>query len=243
MRRNALVWLTAVGVAGVGLCVGAQPETGEPAPGAGDDGKIQVDPEYAKHGTVFFATDPMNRNVVTFTSEAPLEDIVGLSNDVDGYIVYDNNSPRRGLRGHLEVPVASLDTGIELRNEHLQSDLWLDADQYPKITFNIVGTQDVRRIKYTTSAQTYEMTLVGPLTCHGRTVRLVVPARVTFLRQTNETKTKMEGNLIAIRASFEVELDDLEITGPPGQDVIGTKVGETIKVDVSVFCTDKRPGW
>jgi len=45
-----------------------------------------------KNGMMFHIDDPMSRNSVTFKSTAPLEDIVGTSNEITGYIQF-NPSP------------------------------------------------------------------------------------------------------------------------------------------------------
>ena len=45
----------------------------------------------------------------------------------------------------------------------------------------------------------------------------------------------MPGDLLAARASFEVSLADFGIAGPKGMDLVGSKVGETIQIDVSVM--------
>ena len=90
-------------------------------------GKEMVNPCDTMMGTVFVVNDPAGRNKVTFRSKAPLEDIVGTSNQITGYLVFDPNNPQQGGRGELTVPVASINTGIPLRDEHLQSADWLDA--------------------------------------------------------------------------------------------------------------------
>ena len=86
-----------------------------------------------KDGTMFYLDDPMNRNSITFKSEAPLEDIVGTSNKITGYIAFDPMAPKKGGHGEISVPISSLNTGIPLRDEHLRSADWLNADAYPDI--------------------------------------------------------------------------------------------------------------
>ena len=202
-------------------------------------GVIAVNPCHAKHGTVFYAADPMRRNTVTFTSKAPLEDIIGASNSISGYVTFDPQSPYVGVRGCFTVPVDSLDTGIPLRDEHLRSNSWLGAKGQANITFTIEGTKNVRLVKTSDAFQTYDMTLVGSLSLHKRDRQIEIPARVTFLKESRQTKLKMPGDLLAVRASFKVPLEDFGITGPAGMDLIGSKVGDTIAVDVSLFASSR----
>ena len=201
---------------------------------------VPVNPCHAKYGTVFHIADAMGRNQVTFTSQAPLEDIVGTTNQIVGYLVFDPDKPRRGVRGHVKVAVKSLNTGIPLRDEHLQSDMWLDAETSPDITFTIESTKDVYPTATTQAYQTYKMTLVGSFSIHGQTRQVQIPARITFLRESDKTRTKMPGNLLGVRAKFDVALADFGITGPAGMDLIGSKVGQTVGIEISAFASDTK---
>ncbi len=202
---------------------------------------VPVNPCHAKHGTVFYVADPMGRNQVTFMSEAPLEDIVGTTNQIIGYLVFDPDKPKNGVRGFFKVPVTGLDSGIPLRNEHLQSDMWLNAESYPDFTFTIESARRIKKTKSSKDYQTYEMTLIGPFTIHGQTQQMDIPARITFLRESDQTRMKLPGNLLGVRAEFEVALADFGITGPAGMDLIGSRVGQTVSLEISVFASDKKP--
>ncbi len=85
------------------------------------------------------------------------------------------------------------------------------------------------------------MKLSGPFTIHGQTQQMDIPARITFLRETEKTRTKLPGNLLGGRAEFEVALADFGITGPAGMDLIGSRVGATVSLAVSVFASDQKP--
>jgi len=192
-----------------------------------------VDPEYAGQGTVFIVNDPVKRNAVSFGSTAPLEDFIGTTNQVYGYIVFDPAHPDRGVKGEFRIPVKSLDTGIPLRNEHLQGKQWLDAAKYPDITLKFESATNVRLVKKGEGFQTYRMTLSGGLTMHGVTRRMTIPIRVTHLVESEKTRTRMPGDLLAGRAEFSVRLSNFKVKGMKG--VVGSKVGETIDLKVSVM--------
>lgn len=202
---------------------------------------IPVNPCHAKRGTVFYIADPMKRDTITFNSRAPLEDIVGQTHTATGYIVFDPRYPTMGMRASFRVPAQSLETGIPLRDEHLRGDGWLEADLYPAIAFTVQDTKDVFLVKESPAFRTYNMTLMGPFSLHGRTVPIKVPARVTFMKESEKTKMKMPGDLCAIRANFEIRLKTFGINGPPGMDLIGSKVGETIEIHVSLFASSEVP--
>ena len=198
-----------------------------------------VNPCHAKMGTVFYIADPMQRNTVTFKSEAPLEDIVGTTNQISGYVVMDPANPDQGGRGKIIVPVAGLNTGIPLRDEHLRGADWLDAENYPTIELQIDEVKDIEVVKESSSFTTYSMTLVGAFSLHGKTKKMRIPATVTFLPHSKRTESKLPGDLLAGRASFEVSLKDFGVKGFDG--AIGSKVGETIGLDVSFTATNDKP--
>ncbi len=199
-----------------------------------------VNPCHAKHGTVFYIADPMGRNTISFTSQAPLEDIIGTTNQIAGYVVFDPKNPIKGGRGQFNVSTASLKTGIPLRDEHLQSEDWLDAKKYPSISLQIEGVKDVKAVKETASYKTYELEFEGSFSLHGKTKRIKVPARMTYLPESEQTRQKMAGDLLAVRASFDVALTEFGIKGFEG--VVGSKVSDTITVDVSFMATNQKPG-
>ena len=198
-----------------------------------------VNPCHAKFGAVFYIADPMARNAVSFASRAPLEDIIGTTNQIVGYVVFDPTNPTKGVRGQLNVAVASLATGIPLRDEHLHGGEWLGAKCFPEISFRIENVKNVKVVNETGSSKTYEMLVIGAFSLHGKTKQVEVPARMTYLPESELTRQKMAGDLVAGRTSFNVALKDFGIKGFEG--VVGSKVSETISVEVSFIATNKKP--
>ncbi len=198
-----------------------------------------INPCHAKFGVVFYIADPMARNTISFTSRAPLEDIIGTTHQIAGYVVFDPKNPTKGGRGHFNVSTASLMTGIPLRDQHLRGKEWLDAEQYPVISLRIESVKGVKVVKETPSYKTYELNLVGSFSLHGKTKRIEIPARMTYLPESEQTRQKMPGDLLAGRAGFDVSLKEFGITGVEG--VVGSKVGETINVEVSFMASNKKP--
>ena len=214
--------------------IAASVATAQPNP-CGD--KMAMNPcNPCAKGTVHFhVDDPMNRNSVTFRSEAPLEDIVGTTTKITGYLAFDPMKPLKGGHGELTIPVASLNTGIPLRDEHLLSPDWLDAAGHPNITLHIKKLSNITPVKTTADFQTFDVTLVGDLMFHGKTSQVTVPGRLTYLKESERTRQKMPGDLLAARASFSIRLADFGVTGPKGSGLIGSKVGETIGIEVSLM--------
>jgi polyisoprenoid-binding protein YceI len=205
-----------------------------------DKGKIKVSPEHAKFGTIFYLDDPNSRNAASFTSEAPLESIVGTSSQVVGYVAFDPADPTKGGKGVVAVPVASINTGIPLRDEHMRSPGWLDAEKHPHIRFDIESAKEVKKIASKGGADTYDLVLVGTLHLHGKKKGMEIPARISYLKESEKTKAFAPGDLLRGTATFDIHLADFGITGPAGMNIIGSKVGETPSIQVHFTASSKE---
>ena len=95
--------------------------------------------------------------------------------------MFDPQNPDKGVRGRLRVPVASLDTGIPLRNEHMQSAMWLNAEKHPHIEMDITGASSVEKVKSTGDFATYELQVKGSVMLNGKSRNIEVPATLTYL--------------------------------------------------------------
>ncbi len=86
-----------------------------------------------------YQVDRTAENSVVFISDAPIEDFEGTTDRIDGYVLFDGDSldPQINLDSsevYFEVDLASLDTGIGLRNRHMREN-YLETDQYPYATY------------------------------------------------------------------------------------------------------------
>jgi polyisoprenoid-binding protein YceI len=171
------------------------------------------------------------RNQATFFSTTPLEDVTGISNAVSGKVSFDV-SDIKTLKGSISIPVASLDTGIELRNEHLVSANWMDAESYPNITFNIKSVSDVK----VEADNKLSAKVTGDFTAHGVTKEVVANATITYLVESEQTKQRAPGDLLGVQASFNVNLSDYDIENM----LIGQKVAEEVKIDISMVGSNAK---
>lgn len=79
--------------------------------------------------------------------------------------------------------------------------------------------------------------MIGSFSLHEKEKAMRVPAKVTYLPESELTKSKMPGDLLAGRASIRVSLEDSGIKGFDG--VVGSKVSETIDLEVSFTASSK----
>lgn len=208
-----------------------------PAAERADSGASLVIPaEHAEAGTVYHVL-PGKDAQVTFTSDAPLERIKGVSNQVVGYAVAGpSDNPAALQAGEFLLPIASLDTGIPLRDEHLQGKRWLEAESYPDISFVVTGTKNTQLEKDGDGFSTYSITLVGDMTIKGVTKEMEVPARLTFMSESDRTRVRARGDLLALRCEYEITLADFGVNGGG----MG-KVAETVTLDQALFFSTVRP--
>lgn len=178
----------------------------------------------------FNFSDKGGRNQASFFSTTPLEDIRGLSNDVKGTASF-NVSDIKTLKGKISVSTASIKTGIDLRDEHLRSADWLDAEKYPEITFTIKSVREVKQV----SDNQLQIKVVGDYTLKGVTKEITSDATLTYLDESEQTKMRAPGDLLGVKAVFNVKLSDFGVKNK----IVGQKVAENIEVSVNMVGSNK----
>jgi len=169
--------------------------------------------------------DQYGKNQVTFFSKTPLEDITGTASGIKGGVKFDVNN-FSSSSGKITVDVASMKTGIDMRDDHLRSAGWLDAEKYPEITFEIKKVSSVEK----SADNRLKGKLIGAYTMHGVTKDVTADFDVTYLDESEQTKMRAPGDLLGVRASFNVKLSDYGVSHM----VIGNKVADEIEVSVNV---------
>lgn len=161
---------------------------------------------------------------ITFDSQADIETIVGTTNKAKGTVKADLE---KGLGSvTLSVPVASLKTGIDLRDEHLRSDKWLDAAKFPDLTFASKKVEPVKDAKN-------KVKVTGEFTMHGVTKEMTVVVDWKELPAEAIKKSGFpEGRWLKFSTEFPVKLTDFGVNIPEG---VGPKVSETWNVKMTMF--------
>ena len=172
---------------------------------------------------------------IQFISDAPLETITGVSSHVTGNITVNPND-LAATRGTVAVQVASIRTGIDLRDEHLRADNWLNAQAHPNATFEIT------RVEGATRLQPNELTRVrihGRFSIHGVTHDIVANARVRLIPLNDELRAaRITGDVIRAQASFNVQLTDYNVSVPLP---VRLKVSNEIRVNVTIRAVAAAP--
>ena len=164
-----------------------------------------------------FQVDQSRDRLVRFTSRASIEEFDGVTDRIDGYVLLDGATLGPATGGddtefHLEVDLASLDTGIGLRNRHMR-DNYLEVAKFPYATFSghIVRTEE-------TASGDYRVTAVGGFTVHGVERPRELTCRVTPMSAAYH-----------VVCAFEVLLTDHQIEIPK---VMFLKLANEIRLEL-----------
>jgi polyisoprenoid-binding protein YceI len=174
----------------------------------------------------------VGQNLCQFVSSAPLEEFEGTADGIEGSFVLDPQN-LEATRGRIRVAVASMRTGITRRDEHLRSPEWLDAERYPYIEFELQGLRQVRITERTAGRVVLQAVAVGDFSLHGVRKPMELPIVMTYVPESEQTRQRAPGDLVQVQSEFTISLRDFDIRGRQG--VIGSRVGEVIRVKASFY--------
>lgn len=115
-----------------------------------------------------FTIDRTHSNVVFMIDHLGYSNMIGQFQDYDGEFTFDPEDPA-AAKVAFTIQAGSIDTDHAKRDEHLAGPDFLNAAEYPTITFESTGVE-------TTGESSGK--LIGDLTMHGRTHEIVLD--VTF---------------------------------------------------------------
>lgn len=166
------------------------------------------------------------KNVAAFHLPDALEAIDGTTNDVTGTISADLANPSASTV-QIEVNLATLDTGLALRNRHMR-ERYVETGKYPHARFQSVSVSSPAAA--VTANQPVELTVTGDFTMHGITKRVTAPVRVIVIPESDITRnTRGPGDWIHATTTFKLKLSDFGIDVPDGF------VDDTLDAKVDVF--------
>ena len=166
--------------------------------------------------------DRATQQLAQVESQTELETFTGRTDKVSGVITFDMK--KKVGSGQISVDVASIDTGIPTRNDHMKSAGWLDAAHHPSITFEVKSTKSLGNDRYR---------VTGLFTLHGVTKTLTASATVKFRPSSDSTKKAgFKGDVLQVRSSFPVKLSDfgIKIAGPATG-----KVSNDVNVTITTY--------
>lgn len=197
-----------------------------------------------------YVNDPVGRNVIVIESRAPLETMVTTTNAITGEITGNLTNILQNPKARFEVDMASLDTGIEMRNEHMRGEGWLNTAKYPKAVFTMtklypLGTKLVngkpspapRIAQVLQPNKTYRTVARGTMSMHGATRDIPVDLEFRPIPKSAKTLERLPGDLMHIRAKFPLILKDYGVVVPAPA---ALKIAGTQEVTVDIFASTEQ---
>ena len=162
-----------------------------------------------------FHVDRQADNLVKFISETTVESFKGITDQIDGYAYYEDDSLTLNSEFYFEVELATIETGIGLRDRHMR-DNYLETDSFPYASYkgNITNAKVV-------TADSIQVETSGEFTIHGVTQQRDIPG----------TLVRTDSGWL-VRAEFIVNLNDHDIKIPK---VMFLKLAETQTVVVEFY--------
>jgi len=156
----------------------------------------------AGHAARYSFVSGSKHTEVTFESKAPAETVRGSTREIQGMVELDPAALADSITVEITVNLASLDTGIDLRNQHMREN-HLHTDEYPVVVFRGARLHDAPAKLVPEEPVTVEAR--GFLTLHGVTRELSCPVELTLGE---------EERTLRVRAEFFVMLADFAIPRP-----------------------------
>lgn len=180
----------------------------------------------------FYVNDLKKRDVVTFTSKAPLETIVGTTAEVTGFVTVNPYDIKGSAKARFEVDLSTIKTGIEMRDGHMR-DNFLETSKYPKAIFELTKVDSASTNKLENQKEV-KLLLAGNFSVHGVTKTITIPATITYYSENDQTKARADGDLMHIAVNFDLLLGDYGIKRPQ---MLFMKLDETQKISIDMIAS------
>ncbi len=185
----------------------------------------------------FKVDDAWGRDTVQFRTSAPLEDIIGTTNQVTGTLKADpKNLQGAGTAARIEVQLASIKTGIEMRDGHVAKALGVKKNPLAVFTLEKIKSASAPALEGNAPV---DVVGEGIFELNGVRKKMEVAARLTYVPRGTPFNQMRPGNFVRLTADFDVKLEDFGIERR-GQ-VLPLQVGETAHVTVAVLASDATP--
>jgi polyisoprenoid-binding protein YceI len=157
---------------------------------------------------------------VTFTIRHMMSKVRGQMKVKEGWIEVDNDNLSTA-RVEVVLDAASIDTGVEVRDNHLRSaDGHFDVANYPVITFKSkrVEGKDASNFK-----------VIGDITIHGKTKEITLDSSFN-----GEGKDPWGNRRVSFSAETKLNRKDFDLTWNQGLEAGGFLLGDDVKIEIDL---------
>jgi polyisoprenoid-binding protein YceI len=160
-----------------------------------------------------YKVDPVHSAVIFGVRHANIGNVYGRFDDFGGAVTLDDGDASKDSIS-FEIQAGSVNTRVPKRDEHLRSPDFLNAKQYPKITFKSTSVK---------KGENNMLEVTGDLTLHGVTRSVTIPVQILGTGQFPPGTPR-----VGLEANFTVKRAEFDIKGMPGA------VGDEIRLIVAV---------
>ncbi len=155
-----------------------------------------------EHGR--YKIDEAHTRVSFLINHFVVSQVQGRFNKVEGYFMLDKDLSKAKVE--VTVPIASIDTGVEKRDEHLRSEDFFDAKKYPKMTF--------KSKKFKGSLEDFKVT--GDLTIKDVTKEVTLDGKYTGSVKDSwgQIRAAIQASGKINRKDFNIKYNDMVEAGP-----------------------------
>ena len=161
-----------------------------------------------------YSVDPAHTRVSFLIDHFVVSQVEGRFNDVKGFFILSDDIEKSKVE--VTVPIASIDTGVKKRDDHLKSADFFDAKKYPTMTF--------KSKKFTGSLEDFKVT--GDLTIKDVTKEVTLNGKYT-----GSVKDSWGQIRSAVRATGKINRKDFNINY---NDMVeaGPAVGDEVTIEI-----------
>ncbi len=166
--------------------------------------------------------DPAHTSVELAVKHMMFTRVHGRFSDVEGELHIDEENPNDS-EVKVEIGAASIDTGVEDRDDHLRSADFLDVENHPKITF------ESKRIEGTPAEEGDGFKVVGDLTIRGITRQVTLDATYE-----GRGKDPWGNQRAGFEASTRIDRREWGLDWNQALDTGGILVGNEVAIELGV---------
>ncbi len=164
-----------------------------------------------------YQIDPVHSTVGFSIRHLVINNVKGQFKEFSGTVEYDGKDAAT-VKASGSIKVASVDTAMPARDNHLRSPAFFDATKYPEIAFQSTGVEK----------QGEGYMIAGKFTMHGVTKEIKMPLMVTgpIVDPMGKTRIGLETSLVINRQDYGVSWSQKLDNG-------GLVVGDEVKIEIN----------
>jgi polyisoprenoid-binding protein YceI len=184
--------------------------------------QIQAQTQSPRETTTQWTLDPTHSLVGFSAKHMVITTVRGRFNEVKGTLELDRENPARS-RVSVEIPTATIDTGVKQRDDHLRGGDFLEVEKYPAITFVS------RRVEGDALREGGKLEVIGDLTIKGVTREVKLDVEFEGIG-----KDPWGGERAGFRARTKIDRRDFGLTWNQALEAGGLLVSNEIGIELEV---------